>query len=62
MVIPAVIEEERVQLNSAFLGQFVPECVDAIQRPCLVVRRKVAEIVPGIIVQKRPVRMRPFLL
>src|SRR5258708_39575339 len=61
-VIPTVVEEERGQFHTALLRQFMLEQVHTIQRASLVIGREIAEIVPGVVVKKSSVGMRPLPL
>ena len=62
MVIPAVVEKVGVQGDAALLGELAPESLDAVQCACLIVGVEVAQVVPRVVVKKRPVGVGPLLL
>jgi hypothetical protein len=59
-IVPAVIKEKRIQLHAAFLDKFGAEGMDYVECRSFVVLIGIAEIVPGVVVQERPIRMSAF--
>src|ERR1019366_3862090 len=61
-IVPAIVEEKRVDGNATLLRQLCTESIDDLQRTGLIVLVEVAEVVPRVVVEKRPIRMRTFTL
>ena len=60
-VIPAVVKKKGIHLHAALLHQFAAKIINRIEAFCLVIFLLVpGDIEPGIVVQKRPVRMHAF--
>src|SRR5665213_3675326 len=59
-IIPAVIEEERIECNAALLVKFCTECIDRSERVGFGVLIEVTDIVPGVVVQESAIRVRTF--
>lgn len=62
MIVPAVVEEKRIELDAALFSQLAAEEVDAIECVGLAIGSEVAEIVPGVVVEKGAVGMGPLFL
>src|SRR6185437_13056253 len=61
-IVPAIVEKKAVEDDSALPNKVSAESVDRTERIGLVVLREIADVVPGVVVQKGPVWMRalPF--
>ncbi len=59
-VVPAIVEQKRIDLHAARFTQLAADCVDALQRLLLRVRREVANVAPAVVVQKRAIRVSPL--
>jgi hypothetical protein len=62
VVVPSVVEKEGVEDDAALLVQLAAESFDHGQRRGLVEGGEVAEVVPGVVVEKRRVRTGPLPL
>ena len=62
VVVPAIIEHERVQLNPALDHEFLAKSINDVQRAGFIVFVEIPEVVPGVVVQEGAVRMRAFAL
>ena len=61
-IVPTVVEEERIELHATPSLQLFTERRDHGERFGLVELREVPEVVPGVVVKERPVRVRALAL
>jgi len=61
-IVPAVVEQERVEPDAALGVQFSAEGLNDRERSGFVVFTEVPDVVPRVVMQERPVRMRPLTL
>ncbi len=61
-IVPSVIKQKRVHLHAALLHQLIAERMHTIQRRRLIKAVAIPNVVPRVVMQKSPVRMRPLLL
>jgi hypothetical protein len=57
VIVPSVVEEKAVESDAAALVKLPAEPLDDGESRRLVKRREVAEVVPGVVVKKGPVRV-----
>src|ERR1035438_1370799 len=62
VVVPAVVKQKRIELDAALFRQFPAEGIDAVQSLHLIIGTEIAEVVPGVVVQKCTIGMGPLAL
>src|SRR5205085_11122341 len=57
-VVPAVVEEKGIEHDAALPNELLAECLNGADGLRLRVLREIADVVPGVVMQERPVRVR----
>jgi hypothetical protein len=62
MIVPSVIEENGIKRDTALFVQLVTKHVDSVDCARLIVGSEITEIVPGVVVKERSIRVRSLAL